>query len=374
MVHEPIVATGTASFEPFTAQPIALLNEEGEWIGNFPIDLSDAQLQQLYRDMLAMRLLDERFTVLLRTGKTSFTAPMAGHEAAQVAIAHAVRRGHDWLFPYYRDYGLALTLGVPLVEIFGQMLATQADPAKGRQMPCHPGSRPLNIFTAASTVASHVPPATGAAISMKLRRTGQVAVCTFGDGATSEGDWYAAVNFAAVQRVPAVFVCENNRYAISVPLALQCATPTIAEKARAFGIPGYHVDGMDVLASYYVVREAVERARVGYGPALVDLVVYRYGPHSSADDDSRYRPREEVEYWRQRDPLLRFRRFLERRGLWSENWERQLREAITQEQAEALEAAERAGDVPADWMFDDVYATPLWHLERQRALLRAELQ
>ncbi len=374
MVRETLPVMGTEWFQPFTEQPIALLSEEGEWIGDFPLDLDETLLRRLYRDMLAVRLMDERFTVLLRTGKVSFTAPMAGHEAAQVAVAHALRRGHDWVFPYYRDYGLALALGVPPVEIFGQMIATRADPSKGRQMPCHPSSRPLNIFAAASTVASHIPPATGAALSMKIQGTGQVAVCTFGDGATSEGDWYAAINFAAVQRVPAVFVCENNRYAISVPYGCQTATRTIAEKAHAFGIPGYHVDGMDVLASYYVAREAIERARAGHGPSLVELVVYRYGPHSSADDDTRYRPREEVELWRQRDPLARYQRFLTRRGLWNEEWEQQLREEIAREQAEAIEAAERAGEVPAEWMFDDVYAEPLWHLERQRALLRAELQ
>jgi len=372
MVHETLPVLGTGWLQPFTELPLALMSPEGEWIGDFPLDLEAPLLRQLYRDMVAVRLMDERFTVLLRTGKISFTAPIAGHEAAQVGVAHALRRGHDWVFPYYRDYGLALALGIPLVEIFGQMLATRADLAKGRQMPCHPNARALNVFAAASTVASHIPPATGAALSMKLLRTGQVAVCTFGDGATSEGDWYAAVNFAAVQRVPAVFVCENNRYAISVPFSRQTATRTVAEKAHAFAIPGYHVDGMDVLATLSAVREAIERARAGHGPSLVDLVVYRYGPHSSADDDSRYRPREEVEQWRQRDPILRYQRFLARQGLWSEDWEHQLRAEIAQELATAIEEAERAGEVPAEWMFDDVYAEPLWHLERERALLRAE--
>jgi 2-oxoisovalerate dehydrogenase E1 component alpha subunit len=374
MVHETLPVIGTGWLQPFTDQPLFLLSTEGEWVGDFPLDLGAPLLRQLYRDMLTVRSMDERFTVLLRTGKISFTAPMAGHEAAQVGVAHALRRGHDWVFPYYRDYGLALTLGIPPVEIFGQMLATRADLAKGRQMPCHPNSRALNVFAAASTVASHIPPATGAALSMKLRRTGQVAVCTFGDGATSEGDWYAAVNFAAVQRAPAVLVCENNRYAISVPLSCQTATRTIAEKAHAFGIPGYHVDGMDVLGTLYAVREVIERARAGHGPALVDLVVYRYGPHSSADDDTRYRPREEVEQWRQRDPILRYQRFLARQGLWSADWEHQLRAEIAQELAMAIDEAERAGEVPAEWMFDDVYSEPLWHLERQRALLRTELR
>jgi 2-oxoisovalerate dehydrogenase E1 component alpha subunit len=363
----------THRFRPFTEEPIRLVGEEGEWLGDFPLDLDEAKLKRLYRDMLAARMLDERYTILIRTGKTSFIAPAAGHEAAQVAIAHAVRRGFDWLFPYYRDHGLALALGVPLKELFGQMLATQADPNKGRQMPEHPGSRALNLFTVASAIASHVPPATGAAISMKLLRTGQVAVCTFGDGATSEGDWYAGVNFAAVQGAPAVFICENNFYAISVDYRHQTKSPTLADKAHAFGIPGYLVDGMDVLASYYVVKEAVERARLGEGPSLVELRVYRYGPHSSADDDSRYRPREEVDAWRKRDPIPRFRRFLEARGLWNAEWEEDLKEEIRAELERGLKEAEEAGPIPPEWMLDDVLAEKPWHLQKQEALLKEEL-
>lgn len=360
-------------FEPFSLEPIRLMGEEGEWLEAFPLDLTEETLRRLYRDMLAARMLDERYTILIRTGKTSFIAPAAGHEAAQVGTAYAIRPGFDWVFPYYRDHGLALALGVPLAELFGQMLATRADPNKARQMPAHPGSKRLNLFTVASPIASHIPPAAGAAISMKLQKTGQVVVCTFGDGATSEGDWYAGINFAAVQKAPAVFVAENNFYAISVNLRLQSGSPTIADKAHAFGIPGYLVDGMDVLASYYVVKEAVERARRGEGPSLIELQVYRYGPHSSADDDTRYRSREEVETWRKRDPILRFQRFLEKRGLWDEAWERALREEIGQEIAKALQEAEAAGEVPPEWMFEDVFAEMPWHLRRQRELLREEL-
>lgn len=363
----------TRRFEPFSLEPIRLIGEDGEWLGAFPLDLTEETLRRLYRDMLAARMLDERYTILTRTGKTSFIAPAAGHEAAQVGVAHAIRPGFDWVFPYYRDHGLALALGVPLVELFGQMLATRADPNKARQMPAHPGSKRLNLFTVASPIASHIPPAAGAAISMKLQKTGQVVVCTFGDGATSEGDWYAGINFAAVQKAPAVFVAENNFYAISVNLRLQSGSPTIADKAHAFGIPGYLVDGMDVLASYYVVKEAVERARRGEGPSLIELQVYRYGPHSSADDDTRYRSREEVETWRKRDPILRFQRFLEKRGLWDKAWERALWEEIGQEIAKALQEAEAAGEVPPEWMFEDVFAEMPWHLRRQRELLREEL-
>ncbi len=363
----------TQRFEPFTRDPIALVNESGEWVGPFEIDLSEEQLRTLYRDMVAARLLDERLLLLQRSGKTSFAMEAAGHEGIQIAIAHTVRRGFDWLFPYYRDHGMLLALGVPASEIFGENLATRADPAKGRQMPNHPGSKKLNAFTVASPIASHIPPAAGAAISAKIRGTGQVVVTTFGDGATSEGDWHAGVNFASAQGAPAIFVVENNRYAISVDLQKQTGSENLAVKARAYGMPGYYLDGMDVLASYYVMQEVIERTRAGAGPALVEAVVYRYGPHSSADDDRLYRPREEVEHWKQRDPLERYRRFLEKQGLWTPDWESELREAVEGELARELEKAEAAGPVPAVWMFDDVYKEPLWPQIEQRRLFEEEL-
>jgi 2-oxoisovalerate dehydrogenase E1 component alpha subunit len=356
-------------FKPFSSKPISLLSEMGEWQGSFELDLDGEKLLTMYRDLVRARLLDERLGKLQRMGKTSFVAPAAGHEGAHIGVAHALRPGFDWLFPYYRDMGMVLALGVPPKELFAQSLATRADPNKGRQMPAHPGSATLNVFTAASPIASHLGPAVGAAISMKLQGTTQVAVASFGDGATSEGDFHAAVNFAGVQGAPIVLVCENNRYAISVDFHKQTASENIAVKARAYGMPGYVVDGMDTLACYYVMQEAVERARSGRGPSLVEMVVYRYGAHSSADDDARYRPREEVQRWRQRDPLLRLKRFLERRGLLDDAKEAVLKEGAEAELAAALKEAEAAGPVPTDWLFDDVYAERPAFLEEQRAQL-----
>lgn len=356
----------TRLFKPFGKTPIALTTEAGVWSAPFELDLDDATLQAMYRDLVLARLLDERLVNLQRMGKSSFIAPTSGHEGAHVGVAYAMRAGFDWLFPYYRDLGLVMALGVPLEEIFGQMLGTRADPNKARQMPNHPGSAPLNIFSAASPIASHIPPAVGAALSMKLQGTGQVAVATFGDGATSEGDFHAGVNFAAVQGAPIVFVCENNRYAISVDLHKQSASETVAAKAHAYGMPGYTVDGMDPLACFYVVQEAVARAREGRGPALVELLVYRYGPHSNADDDSGYRSADEVAAWRKRDPLGRFRRFLEGHKGWSDGQEAALRDALKGELEAALAEAETAGKVPTEWMFDDVYAEQPDFLKRQR--------
>lgn len=359
--------------EPFSAAPIRLTDEAGNWIAPFEHGFSPEELRGFYRDMLAARLLDEKLIILIRTGRTSFVAPSSGHEGAQIGLAKAMQKGHDWLFPYYRDNGTVLTLGIPAVEMFAQMLGTKADPAKGRQMPEHFGSKELNIFTICSAIASHIPPAAGTAISMKLRRTGQVAVCTFGDGATSEGDWHAGINFAAVQGAPAVFVCQNNRYAISVNISKQTASENIATKAHAYGIPGYYADGLCVLTSYFVMREAIERARQGHGTSLVELVVNRFGAHSSADDDSRYRSKEELALERSQDPLARYQRFLERQGLWDEQWAANLRAELNQELEAALRQAQQAGEPDALEMFDDVFATPSWNLEEQRQMVAEEL-
>jgi len=356
----------THLFKPFDKTPISVVSETGVWHAPFELSVDDATLKKMYYDLVLARMLDERLVKLQRMGKTSFVAPTSGHEGAHIGAAYALRAGFDWLFPYYRDLGLVTALGVPLRETFGQMLGTRADPNKGRQMPNHPGSAALNIYTVASPIASHIPPAVGAAISMKLQGTGQVTLTTFGDGATSEGDFHAALNFAGVQGAPIVFVCENNGYAISVGLNKQSASETVAAKAHAYGMPGYTVDGMDTLACFFVVQEAVARAREGRGPVLVELLVYRYGPHSSADDDSGYRAPEEVAAWRKRDPLPRFQKFLTKRGLWSDEAETALRVELGKTLSTAQAEAEEAGSVPSEWLFDDVYAEQPEFLRAQR--------
>ncbi|MCA9836887.1 MAG: thiamine pyrophosphate-dependent dehydrogenase E1 component subunit alpha [Trueperaceae bacterium] len=354
------------NFSPFNEEPISLISQAGEWTAPFACDLKDEQLKTMYQQMLAARLMDERFIKLQRSGKMSFVAPHSGHEAAQIAAAHAVRVGTDWLFPYYRDYGMTYALGEPLIEIFAQVTGSRLDTAKARQMPMHPSSKELNIFTGASAIASHIPPAVGAAISMKIRETGQVVLTSFGDGATSEGDFHAAINYAGAQGAPVVFLCENNRLAISVDFNKQTGAENIAIKAKAYGMPGYLVDGMDVLACYYVLQECVENARAGLGPSLVEAQVQRFGAHSSADDDSIYRSKEELEQMRQRDPLLRMRRFLENQGLWSERDENLFKKEILGEFQAIIDTLAEAEKVPLEWMFDDVYAEMLPHIAEQK--------
>ncbi len=362
----------TRRFEPFTDAPIRVIDESGRWIAPFACDLGDDRLRAIYRDLVRARRLDERLSTLQRQGKVSFVASAGGHEGAQVGIAGAIEAGRDWVFPYYRDLPLALALGWPLREAVAQQMASRIDPARGRQMPAHPGSPALNLFTAASPIASHVPPAVGTAIAQKLQGKGDVTVCTFGDGATSEGDWHAAVNLAGAQGAPVVFVCENNGYAISVAFRHQSGSADVATKARAYGMPGYRVDGMDPLAVYYVVRQAVDAARAGLGPSLVEALVYRYAAHSNADDDKRYRPSDEVAAWKARDPIGRMRRFLEGRGLWDAAAETELAAELKAELDDAVAANDAAGDVPLAWMFDDVLAQPSTQLRKQREAFARE--
>jgi 2-oxoisovalerate dehydrogenase E1 component alpha subunit len=352
--------------EAFTSAPIRLLDEDGRWTASFENTIGQETLLALYRDMVRARRLDERFSTLQRQGKVSFVASAAGHEAAQVGAAHALQAGRDWVFPYYRDLPLLLGLGWSVQDALAQSMATRLDPAKGRQMPAHPGSLELRAFTPASAIASHIPPAVGSAMAQKLSGKGDVTLCSFGDGATSEGDWHAAMNLAGVRGAPVVFLCQNNGYAISVDFQHQSGSPDVSSKAHAYGMPAYRVDGMDVLAVYHAVALAVQQARDGVGPSLVEAFVYRYGPHSNADDDTLYRSADEVAAWRARDPLPRYRRYLEARGLWSEQDERALAASTREELDAAVKANEAAGAPPLAWMFDDVLAQRPLQLERQR--------
>jgi 2-oxoisovalerate dehydrogenase E1 component alpha subunit len=357
-------------FRPFTDEPLALLDRSDAAL---PSGLTDDDLRRLYELMVRTRAVDEKALILVRQGKAAFYASSSGQEAAQVGTAYPLR-DEDWIFPAHRELGCFLTRGMPLEELFGQILAKMGDPCKGRQMPVHFGSRRLRIVPTASTVCNHLPEAVGAAYAARLRKEPAVVVAYFGEGASSEGDFHAAMNFAGVFKTPTLFVCQNNQYAISVPRQAQTASRSIAIKAEAYGFDGYYVDGNDVLAVYAVMRQAVDRARVGGGPALIEAVTYRYAPHSSADDDKLYRREDEVKEWRERrDPLRRLRLFLEKRGLWTEAQDRALQDRVKAEVDAAADEAEAMPDPAPETLFDDVYATPLWIHERERAAMQRRL-
>jgi 2-oxoisovalerate dehydrogenase E1 component alpha subunit len=293
--------------------------------------MSPTLLRRIYRVSVLTRLVDERLWILARQGRAGFVLTARGHEVAQVASTAAMRRGHDSAWPYYRDMGVGLALGVTPYEILLGALARAADPhSGGRQLTMHLSSPSLRIGSISSGIAAHLPHAVGAAYAARVRGDDSVAVCWFGDGAASEGATHEAMNLAAVHRLPVVFICENNGIAISVPLALQMPVERVSDRAAAYAMPGVSVDGTDAEAVYAVSRTAVERARGGEGPSLLELRVPRITPHSSQDDDA-YRTDEQRAAAAAADPLPRLRETLVERGLLSlDDDERMVREAREQ--------------------------------------------
>lgn len=297
----------------------------------------DEVLTLIYRTALTCRMVDERMWIMSRQGRAGFVLTPRGHEIAQIGVAVAMHAGHDSAWLYYRDMAAALALGVTPYELFLGTLARADDPhSGGRQLSIHLSSPRLRIGSMSSAVAAQLPHAVGAAYAARVLGEDSVAVCFFGDGATSEGDTHEAMNIAGVHTLPVVFVCENNGYAISVPAAQQVAGGSVAARAAAYGMPGILVDGTDALGVYAAAREAIERARAGGGPSLIEATVPRMTPHSSQDDDA-YRTAEEHAAAASADPLPRLRRELQVRGLLDEESERWMQEAIANE----VEAAEQ---------------------------------
>jgi 2-oxoisovalerate dehydrogenase E1 component alpha subunit len=257
--------------------------------------------------MLTARLVDEAAFRLNRQGKAPFVVPVSGHEGCQVGTAWPLQRGQDVWVPYYRDVAVVLVAGMTPYEIFLGLFAKADDPTSGgRQMPNHWSSRSLGILSHSSCIATQVPHAVGVAYAARYRGEDTVAATWFGEGATSEGIWHEALNFAGIHKLPAIFVCENNQYAISVAQSKQMAIADVADRAEGYGFPGVVVDGNDVLACYAAMKTAVERARAGEGPTLIEAKTYRFFPHTSDDDDRSYRTREEVEEAKNRDPVRGF--------------------------------------------------------------------
>lgn len=305
--------------------------------------VGSARLLAMYRIMVLSRALDERMWIVQRQGKVPFVITAQGQEAAQVGAAMALRPGHDVVLPYYRDMTLMLALGMTPKELMLNVFSRAEDPnSGGRQMPAHFSLPRLRVLTGSSPVGTQIPHAAGAALASRLRGEDSVTFCSFGEGATSTGDFHEGVNFAAVLRLPVVFFCQNNRYAISVPQRRQMAVESVAARAAAYGIPGVSVDGQDPVAVFQAVSEAVERARAGGGPTLVEALTYRYVPHTSDDDDRLYRSPSEVEESRRRDPIPLMRQRLVEAGLWDDEQERALQEEVARTVDEATAYAEQA--------------------------------
>jgi len=324
------------------------------------LGLSEQDLLGMYRTIFLARTLDQKIWNLNRMGKAPFVVSSQGHEGAQVGSAWAIRKGVDTVLPYYRDLGVVLTLGMTPYEVLLGVFAKPEDPCSGgRQMPSHWGSRRLKVITGSSPIATHIPHGAGIALANKLRHADEVVVVYFGDGAASKGDFHEACNFAGIHRLGLVFVCENNGYAISVPLYKESAVEDIAQHAHSYGFPGVIVDGNDSLDVYGAVHAALSRARQGEGPSLVECKTYRYLAHTSDDDDRTYRSPEEVETWRKKDPLLRLKQYLIEQRLLSESAEAALEAEVRAEVDEAVDRAQAARDAAPEEAFTRVWARPL---------------
>ncbi len=307
----------------------------------------------LYAQILLIRTLDVRCLKLQRQGRIAFYGMSKGQEAATVGSAACIE-ADDWLFPALREGGAALLRGMPVSHYIAQLMGNSHDEANGHQQPMHFSCRAANHVSLSSPIGTQVPQAVGAARAAQIRGDDQVVLGYLGDGATSEHDTHVGMTFAGVWKVPCVIFCQNNHWAISVPVSAQTAPPTHAVKARGYGIPGVRVDGTDLLAGYGGTRDAVERARRGEGPTFIEAVTYRRLGHSSSDDPSVYRDEAEVEIWEQRDPIDRMRRFLERAGHWDAE-----REAATLAEHDALVSreireAEKAAAPALESLIEDV--------------------
>ncbi len=319
------------------------------------LGLSLDDVKSMYRKMLECRLLGERMMQLNRMGRAAFVGVADGQEAAEVGSAWCVRRGRDWVHPYYRDVGVALTLGQTAKDQFLGVFAKATDPnSAGRQIVNQFSDVEAKIVTGSVCIATQFPQAVGIALALKMRSEDAIVFTYGGDGSTSPGDFHEAVNFAAIHKLPVVFFIENNLYAISTPNRLQMsALPH--ERAKGYNIPGLLADGTDVLDVYEKTKEAVDRARRGEGPSIVEATCYRYRPHSSDDDDSRYRSKDELKEWLARDPIDRARAYLLERGA-AEGELETMRAEISTDIERAIEEAEAEPDPRPEDLLRHVYA------------------
>lgn len=347
-----------------------VLREDGSADPSTDPKLPSSVLLSAYRHMRRLRLLDARMILLQRQGRVGFYGACTGQEAVPIATG-LVARESDWVFPALREQSVMLVRGFPLHTFVAQVFGNGGDVQKGRQMPSHQAGKSVKQVSWSSCIGPQIPQAVGAAWAMKLRKDPSVAFGFSGDGATSQPDFHAAMNFAAVFQAPAVVICQNNHWSISVPTAKQTASKTIAVKARAYGMPGVRVDGNDVLAMCKVLSDAAERARSGGGPTFVEALTYRIGAHSTSDDPTRYRSDAEVEAWKKKDPLDRLTKHLRWLGLIDTASDKALEEELTAEIAAVVTEVEALPLPARQTLFDDVYADLPWNLREQRDALMA---
>ena len=322
-----------------------------------PQGITPADLADYYRRMVTVRTIDERIWMMNRQGKVPIAASGQGHEAAQLgSLLAAEKDGNCFLFPYYRDLGVKMSVGLTPTQVMLSFMGKEGDPySNARQFPLQGADLKHNIIQLSNVVAAGLTQSVGYALSCQMLGDGRVTLVYFGDGAASQGETHEAMNFAGVHRLPIVFICENNGYAISVPQRLQMAINDVAGRAEGYGFPGLVVDGMDLLEAYEATREAIGRAR-REGPVLLEMKVERLMPHTTDDDDTRYRPPEEIEAARQRDPVVTFGGYLVQQGFLTQEQAEEIKADARRAVNEATDAAEAAQPPDAANLHRHVYA------------------
>ncbi|KAK9058285.1 hypothetical protein SSX86_023125 [Deinandra increscens subsp. villosa] len=352
-----------------------VLSENGQLIGGSDsLEISKELAIKMYKEMVTLQVMDIIFYEAQRQGRISFYLTTNGEEAINIASAAALNN-NDFVFPQYREPGVLLWRGFTLQEFANQLFGNKYDYGKGRQMPIHYGSKKHNYITVSSTVATQIPHAVGAAYSMKMEKQDSCTITYFGDGGTSTGDFHAGLNFSAVMEVPVIFFCRNNGWAISTPINDQFRSDGIVVRGKAYGIPSIRVDGNDALAIYSAVYEARKMAIEKQTPILIEALTYRAGHHSTSDDSTKYRPIDEIEWWRDdQNPVKRFKTWVMNKGWWSDEAELEHRSSIRKQLSQAIQAAERVEKPPVTDMFNDVYDVPTKNLNEQEVFLRKTIK
>ncbi len=348
---------------------ISYLLPSGELTHGFQPSMPTELVIKGYRTMKLTRHLDERMITLQRQGTITFALSALGEEACAVGSAAALELS-DWLYPQYREAGILFWRGCTPLQYVHHMFGDKEDWNYGRQMPNHFGSRELNVVTVSSPIGTKIPHAAGCAYAMKLQREPNVAVCYFGEGASSEGDFHTGLNFAAVRRAPVIFFCRNNCYAISTPASKQFMSDGVAGQALGYGMITYRVDGNDFFAIQDTVRLARTQCLEGTGPIFIEAMTYRMGAHSTADDPSLYRSDAELASWKERCPILRLRRYLEREQLWNPKKEEECTEEIANEVSQAIAIAKETPRASLSYLVEHVYFELPLKLKQQYSAVR----
>jgi len=353
---------------------LQILSAEGELIEKaVEPDLSKEEALKIFNTMHYIRVLDERMVGAQRQGRISFYLASTGEEAASVASAAALS-DDDMIMSQYREQGALAYRGYTTEQFMNQMFSNKDDPNKGRQMPIHYGDKPLNFMTISSPLGTQIPQASGYAYGQKMSGKDVVTICYFGEGAASEGDFHAGLNMAAVLNCPVIFFCRNNGYAISTPAEEQFAGDGIASRGLGYGIKTIRVDGNDVLAIYAATKEARRIAIEEKCPVLIEAMTYRLAAHSTSDDPTGYRSREEENKWRAKDPIARMAKWLESKG-WFDEAENQKRvDKARQDVLAAMKSCEKTDVCAIEDIVEDVYDTAPWHLKEQLSELKAHIK